>query len=176
MPIICARYLRTRSSEIGSGLRDRRRQLDRIAKQASKLKDLLINFDGPGRLDFLTSLSSLTGSTFTIDSNRPDKWLKDSAIPIVRDLGVSAAKSSQQLKKYSVKGGRPKHAAERLLIWDLANLYKHCTNQMPGRRGYFPRFIRVVFQHLDQQQVNQGLDDLVSKIVTEFKLEFDENA
>lgn len=174
LPYLCARYSRARIHDAKTGSGARRRQLDRLAKRAKQLREELSELESSSRLDLLTSLSSLTGATFTVDPNRPDTWVSDIALRTIRDLGVAAAKSSRQLKRSSRRGGRPKHTAERLLIWDLAELYRHCTNRMPGRRGHFPKFVVAAFEIVDPMRVNEGLDDLIREIVADFKKEFAE--
>jgi len=136
------------------------------------LRNLLLELDHTARLDFLTTASGLTGDTFTIDTSQPVEWLSNHVSNTIRDISVASSKSEKQLRTISIRGGRPKHIAERVLIWDLAELYHSCAGRWPGRRGYFPKFAKFIFQKLEPTQANEGLDDLIKEVIKSYKSEF----
>jgi hypothetical protein len=171
LPIYFARYLSTRASDVGTGLGIRRNKLTQIGQQAAKLRNLLLELEGPVRLDFLSTATGLTGSAFNIDSNRPDVWLREIVAPLIRDVEVVANKSEKQIKTLSKQGGRPHHTAERNLILSLAEVYYSCTKRQPGYPGYFQKFVTAIFEKLDRYRVNEGLNDVIKEVIQLYKSE-----
>ena len=175
LPLLIVRYQRARTGEEGNSLKIRRQRLKSIANQAEKLRMSLLALEDPARLDFLAEASHKTGSAFSIDAIRPDQWLSDQVDQVIRDVLISARSAEKSLKKNSVRGGRPRHAAERLLIWDLAALYQECTGKAPVHYEKFRTFAHKIFAAVDPQQDNSGLDDLIEEIVSLYRSELAEN-
>jgi hypothetical protein len=142
--------------------------LEQISKRAKKLRQLLIELDGVARLDLLSVAGRYSGNATSVDHLMPDKWLLDAG-KLIRDVGVCAGAANKDLRRQARPGGRPKHMAERLLIWDLAELYRKCGNRMPGYSGHFPKVVRFVFERIDPTRDNTGLDHVIKEIIQDFK-------
>jgi len=168
LPVVIGRYLRARKSEPASALADRRKKLEQINNQAKKLRKMLLNLDGTAYHDLMSVAGRYTGNSTSVDPLNPDKWLSV-VITEIRDVGVCAGAANMDLKRQARRGGRPKHTAERLLIWDLAVLYRYCSKKRPGYRGYFPKFAMRVFELVDPSLNNSGLDHVIKEIIQDFK-------
>ena len=135
---------------------------------ALKLRTSLANLVDMASIDFNTTATHYAGNIYTIDPADPVLWM-DQAGKYVRDISVVAGATAKELKQRAKPGGRPKHAAARILINDLAVLYHRLTKRIPGRHGRFPKFVEVIVECVDRRLLNQGLEHLIREIAAEYK-------
>lgn len=174
LPLAVERYLRAKQREARPGLAERRRKLQSVRNQAHKLRKALLNLEGFAKVDFLTTATHYSGSGFTVDPQKPSAWYSDAG-RLVRDVAVVAGAAADQLKARARRGGRPSHAAARILVDDLAFIYERLTKCEPGRRGRFPRFAKTVVEVVDSHLANTGLEHLIREMRAERK-KLDKNA
>jgi len=167
LPIAAERYVGARRNEAKPGLADRRRDLERVCRDARKLRLRLPDLKGLASIDFLTVATRYTGSGTTVNAQEPADWLTRTG-EIVRDVGAVAGAAAKDLKTKSVKGGRPRHAAIRFLMSDLAFIYHRTTGRDPGRRGHFPWFVNKIVPNVDPSLAQIGNERFIREAVTEF--------
>ncbi len=168
LPIMAERYVRARHREAKPGLADRRKELTRVLCDAKKLRRRLLHLQGLARVDFMAVATRYTGSGTTVNSEKPYEWLARTG-DAIRDVGAVAGAAAKDLKSKSKKGGRPRHAAIRLLISDLAIIYHRTTGRRPGRRGPFSGFVNKVVPNIDPSIANTDREQLVREAVKEFR-------
>jgi hypothetical protein len=167
LPIAAERYVGVRRNEAKPGLADRRRDLLRVCRDARKLRLRLLDLKGLASIDFMTVAARYTGSGTTVNAPNPFDWLARTG-ETIRDVGVVAGAASQDLRTKSVKGGRPRHAALRLLMSDLGFIYHRITGRRPGRRGHFTWFVNEVISSVDPRIANIDHERLIHEAVAEF--------
>jgi len=168
LPIAAERYVRARHREAKPGLADRRKELTRVLRDAKKLRRRLLHLQSLARVDFMAVATRYTGSGTTVNSEKPYEWLALTG-EAIRDVGAVAGSAAKDLKSKSVKGGRPRHAAIRILMSDLAIIYHRTTGRQPGRRGRFPRFVNEVVPNVDPTIANTDREQLIREAVTGFQ-------
>ena len=168
LPIAAERYVRARHREAKPGLADRRKELTRVLRDAKKLRQRLLHLKGLARVDFMAIATRYTGSGTTVNSEKPYEWLARTG-EAIRDVGAVAGAAANDLKSKSIKGGRPRHAAIRLLMSDLAIIYHRTTGRRPGRRGDFPKFVTAVMPNIDPSITNTDREQLIREAVKEFR-------
>lgn len=173
LPIVAERYVRARHGEAKPGLAARRKELERVRRDAKKLRQRLLRLQGLARVDFMTAAIQFSGSGTTVDAEDPYGWLASTGEGI-RDVGAVAGAAARDLKSKSVKGGRPRHAAIRLLMLDLSVICHRTTEQHPGRRGLFPWFVNKIIPSIDPSIAHTDLEQRIREAVREFR-EFDDS-
>ncbi len=158
------RYLRANTKASRARLPGRRKMLEQVERQAGKLRMLLLDLDGMARLDFYTTATRYTGHPFTVDPQQPSDWLTEAG-RYMRDVGVISGAAASDLKRQARPGGRPVDAAARILIHDLATIYERATKRKAGRRGRFPKFVKLIAQAIDRKFEQVGVDHLVREVV-----------
>jgi hypothetical protein len=121
----------------------------------------------------MTAAIQYTGSGTTVDAEDPYGWLAHIGEGI-RDVGAVAGAAARDLKSKSVKGGRPRNSAIRLLMLDLSVIYQRTTGQLPGRRGLFPWFVNKIIPSIDPSIAHTDLEQRIREAVREFR-EFDDS-
>ena len=174
LPWAAERYLRTMQKEARPGLPARRGKLESLRQQANRLRKSLLGLKGMASLDFYTTATSFTGATFTIRPQNPNGWLVEAG-KYVRDIEVVAGAAASRLKAQAIPGGRPRHAAARILVDNLATIYERITRDKAGRRGLFPRFVKLAVDPIDFRLINSGLDHLIRGVIAARK-KLDENS
>ncbi len=164
IPWAAERYLRATTKASRARFPGRRKKLEKVERQAGKLRNLILDLDGMARIDFYTTATSYTGHPFTVDQQQPSDWLTEAG-RYIRDVGVISGAAASDLKRQARPGGRPADAAARILIHDLATIYERATKRKAGRRGRFPKFVKLIAQAIDCKFEQIGVDHLVREVV-----------
>ena len=166
LPWAVERCLRVWNREHLPGLAERRRAIETIERQARRLRESLLGLEGQASIDFKVTAIRYTGADFTIEPTDPENWASQAAL-YARDVSVVARAAAADLKRNAKPGGRPKKAAVRILIDDLALIYERAAHRVPGRRGIFPRFVILAGESILFPIAEQGLDQMLREVLKE---------